>query len=113
MSFQNGRFSEVAAADPALVDSTSRRRSSPTGGRTTTSRASRTAGTSTATSRRASALTPIIGLADTTIRVGASVGIGHATGGEDPGEVVRRADAASYRAKREGKGRIHHVAEGS
>jgi diguanylate cyclase (GGDEF)-like protein/PAS domain S-box-containing protein len=55
--------------------------------------------------------TPIVGLTDGTIRVGASVGIGHAAGGEDPGEVVRRADAASYRAKREGKGRIRHAFE--
>jgi diguanylate cyclase (GGDEF)-like protein/PAS domain S-box-containing protein len=55
--------------------------------------------------------TPIVGLTDGTIRVGASVGIGHAAGGEDPGEVVRRADAASYRAKREGKGRIRHASD--
>ncbi len=50
--------------------------------------------------------TPILGLADEPIRVGASVGIGLTSGGEDPGEVLRRADEASYRAKREGKGRI-------
>ncbi len=50
--------------------------------------------------------TPIVGLADVAIEVGASVGIGHGTGDEEPGEVLRRADAASYRAKREGKGRV-------
>ena len=50
--------------------------------------------------------TPILGLADEPIRVGASVGIGLTSGGEDPAEVLRRADEASYRAKREGKGRI-------
>lgn len=52
--------------------------------------------------------TPITGLADDPLRVGASVGIGHAAVGDDPGEVLRRADAASYRAKRDGKGRIRH-----
>jgi len=50
--------------------------------------------------------TPIVGLAPEPIVVGASVGIGHAGGGEDPTELLRRADAASYRAKRAGKGRI-------
>ena len=53
--------------------------------------------------------TPIVGLAEQAIHVGASVGIGHGTGGDDPEEVVRRADAASYRAKREGKGRIRQA----
>jgi diguanylate cyclase (GGDEF)-like protein/PAS domain S-box-containing protein len=52
--------------------------------------------------------TPIGGLADGPIRVGASVGIGQGTGGDDPSEVLRRADSASYCAKRDGKGRIHH-----
>ena len=55
--------------------------------------------------------TPIMGLTDSAIRVGASVGIGHAAGSEDPGEVLRRADAASYRAKRDGKGRIRHASD--
>ena len=50
--------------------------------------------------------TPIVGLAAEPIVVGASVGIGHANGGEDPTDLLRRADAASYRAKRAGKGRI-------
>lgn len=52
--------------------------------------------------------TPIGGLADHPIHVGASVGIGHGTGDDDPSEVLRRADAASYSAKRAGKGLIHH-----
>lgn len=56
--------------------------------------------------------TPIVGLTDHALHVGASVGIGHATAGEDPGDVVRRADAASYRAKRDGKGRIRHSSDG-
>ena len=54
--------------------------------------------------------TPIVGLTAEAIVVGASVGIGHADDpAEDPGEVLRRADAASYRAKQAGKGRIHHA----
>lgn len=52
--------------------------------------------------------TPIGGLAEQPIHVGASVGIGQGTGDDDPSEVLRRADTASYRAKRDGKGRIHH-----
>ena len=56
--------------------------------------------------------TPIVGLTDDPIHVGASVGIGHASGGDDPGDVLRRADAASYRAKRDGKGRIRHATAG-
>jgi diguanylate cyclase (GGDEF)-like protein/PAS domain S-box-containing protein len=55
--------------------------------------------------------TPIVGLTDDAIRVGASVGIGHGTGDDDPDEVLRRADAASYRAKHDGKGRIRHSSE--
>ena len=50
--------------------------------------------------------TPIVGLTAGPIVVGASVGIGHANRGEDPTDLLRRADAASYRAKRAGKGRI-------
>ncbi|HSP02148.1 MAG TPA: diguanylate cyclase, partial [Acidimicrobiales bacterium] len=50
--------------------------------------------------------TPIVGLTAEPIVVGASVGIGHANRGEDPTDLLRRADAASYRAKRAGKGRI-------
>lgn len=56
--------------------------------------------------------TPIVGLTDDAIQVGASVGIGHGAGGEEPGDVLRRADAASYRAKRDGKGRIRHATAG-
>ena len=52
--------------------------------------------------------TPIVGLAAEAIHVGASVGIGLANGDDDPTEVLRRADDASYRAKREGKGRVRH-----
>ena len=47
--------------------------------------------------------TPINGLADEPIVVGASVGIGIARGTDAPAEVLRRADLASYRAKRAGK----------
>jgi diguanylate cyclase (GGDEF)-like protein/PAS domain S-box-containing protein len=54
--------------------------------------------------------TPIVGLAAEPIVVGASVGIGHANRGEDPTDLLRRADAASYRAKRAGKGRIELAA---
>ena len=50
--------------------------------------------------------TPIVGLTEEPIVVGASVGIGHASGEEDPTALLQRADAASYRAKRAGKGRI-------
>lgn len=42
---------------------------------------------------------PITGLADDVIRVGASVGVGIARKGDEPGEVLQRADAESYRAK--------------
>ena len=47
--------------------------------------------------------TPIAGLSPSPIVVGASIGVGVAGEGDDPAEVLRRADAASYRAKREGK----------
>ena len=50
--------------------------------------------------RRAHARAPIV--------VGASVGIGVAGDGDEPAEVLRRADAASYRAKREGKNRARY-----
>ena len=53
--------------------------------------------------------TPIVGLTADPIRVGASVGIGHAHGEEDPTALLTRADAASYRAKRAGKGRIEYA----
>lgn len=53
--------------------------------------------------------TPIVGLTADPIRVGASVGIGHAHGDEDPAALLTRADAASYRAKRAGKGRIEYA----
>lgn len=52
---------------------------------------------------RSAIRTPIEGVAETTIRVGASVGIATARDGEAPSDVLRRADAASYRAKRDGK----------
>ena len=47
--------------------------------------------------------TPIEGLAPATIRVGASVGVATARDDEDPAAVIRRADAASYRAKKRTK----------
>ncbi|MCO8128435.1 diguanylate cyclase [Acidimicrobiia bacterium EGI L10123] len=53
--------------------------------------------------------TPIVGLTEDPILVGASVGIGHAHGDEDPAALLTRADAASYRAKRAGKGRIEYA----
>lgn len=47
--------------------------------------------------------TPIIGLVEVPIVVGASVGIGIAIEGDDPADVLRRADLAAARAKRSGK----------
>ncbi len=55
--------------------------------------------------------TPITGLADGPICVGASIGIGIASQGDEPEEVLRRADAAAIRAKRAGKGRVRHQDE--
>ncbi len=52
--------------------------------------------------------TPIGGLTPEPVVVGASVGIGVAADGDEPAEVLRRADAASYRAKREGKNRARY-----
>ncbi|MDZ7674073.1 MAG: diguanylate cyclase [Acidimicrobiales bacterium] len=49
--------------------------------------------------------TPIVGLTDHPIRVGTSVGVASAAPGERPGDVVGRADAATYRAKSAGKDR--------
>lgn len=49
--------------------------------------------------------TPIAGLVEAPIVVGASVGIGIATEGDDPADVLRRADMAAARAKRSGKNR--------
>jgi predicted signal transduction protein with EAL and GGDEF domain len=47
------------------------------------------------------------GLAGQEVHVGASVGVAlSAAGGDDPDELVRRADLALYRAKREGRGRF-------
>ncbi len=54
--------------------------------------------------------TPIGGLTPEPVVVGASVGIGIAADGDDPIDVLRRADAASYRAKREGKNRARYEA---
>lgn len=50
--------------------------------------------------------TPINGLVDGPIVVGASIGIGIAAEGEEPSDVLRRADLASSRAKRAGKDRV-------
>jgi diguanylate cyclase (GGDEF)-like protein/PAS domain S-box-containing protein len=49
--------------------------------------------------------TPIVGLVQGPIVVGASVGIGIAAEGDDPADVLRRADMAAARAKRDGKNR--------
>lgn len=40
------------------------------------------------------------------VRVGASIGIAYAEAGATPGEIMRRADLAMYRAKQAGKGRV-------
>ncbi len=52
--------------------------------------------------------TPITNLTPAPVAVGASVGIGVAADGDDPADVLRRADAASYRAKREGKNQARY-----
>jgi len=52
--------------------------------------------------------TPVVGVADDPIVVGASIGIGIASPGDDPLEVLRRADDAAYRAKSEGKNRARY-----
>lgn len=45
------------------------------------------------------------------IRVGASIGIARATRRDDVATVVMRADAAAYRAKQGGRGRVEHAFE--
>ncbi len=52
--------------------------------------------------------TPVVGVAEGAIVVGASIGIGIASPGDGAMEVLRRADAAAYRAKGEGKNRAHY-----
>ena len=55
--------------------------------------------------------TPVVGVADAPISVGASIGIGISVAGDDPAAALRRADAASYRAKRDGKNRASYSVE--
>ncbi|MGK2930567.1 MAG: diguanylate cyclase domain-containing protein [Acidimicrobiales bacterium] len=52
--------------------------------------------------------TPVVGVAEDAIVVGASIGIGIASPGDGAMEVLRRADAAAYRAKGDGKNRAHY-----